>query len=413
MGKWTGKKAGVCLLAAVLGIGGITASITGKEPEVVLAGKETTSKDIQQQIDAVNRERMSAEAEKEQLEKDIEELEKKKENALEYVETLDRKLTKLAEKIEQNESDMAVVQEEIEELQVQKEEAEADRERQYDTMKKRIKYMYENGSEGYLELLLASNSLSELFNRTEYISRVTSYDQQMLQNYQETCDRIAETQRELDENLQELEEIEESLAQEKKSVDVLMGKKKEQLRKYSNTIQEKSSAIEEQKKLLEEQENELERLLEEQRKKIAEENAASDDYEGDTSGKYRWPLPIAGRISSYFGNRTAPTAGASSYHKGIDIAIPVGTRVLATRAGKVVTATYSTSAGNFVGVYHGNGVYSYYMHCSSLSVEVGDVVSKGQQVALSGNTGISTGPHLHFAIYENGAYVNPLLYVSQ
>ena len=78
-----------------------------------------------------------------------------------------------------------------------------------------------------------------------------------------------------------------------------------------------------------------------------------------------------------------------------------------------MTASYSSSAGNYVAIYHGDGVYSYYMHCSKLSVGVGEEVSRGQQVALSGNTGISTGPHLHFAIYANGAYVDPLNYVSQ
>lgn len=77
-----------------------------------------------------------------------------------------------------------------------------------------------------------------------------------------------------------------------------------------------------------------------------------------------------------------------------------------------MTATYSSSAGNYVAIYHGDGVYTYYMHCSSLSVSVGDQVAQGQTIALSGSTGISTGPHLHFAVNVNGQYVNPLNYVS-
>jgi murein DD-endopeptidase MepM/ murein hydrolase activator NlpD len=87
--------------------------------------------------------------------------------------------------------------------------------------------------------------------------------------------------------------------------------------------------------------------------------------------------------------------------------------VLATKEGKVVTATYSSSAGNYVAIYHGNGLYSYYMHCSLLNVSVGDKVKQGQVIARSGSTGISTGPHLHFAIYKNGNYVNPMYYVKQ
>ena len=88
--------------------------------------------------------------------------------------------------------------------------------------------------------------------------------------------------------------------------------------------------------------------------------------------------------------------------------MPSGTPVLAAKAGTVVTASYSSSAGNYVTVYHGNGVYSYYMHCSSLNVSVG---TKGQQIALSGSTGVSTGPHLHFALYMNGTYVDPMNYL--
>ena len=100
-------------------------------------------------------------------------------------------------------------------------------------------------------------------------------------------------------------------------------------------------------------------------------------------------------------------------HKGIDIATPTGTIVRAAKAGTVVTATYSASAGNFVAIYHGDGVYTYYMHNSSLRVSVGEKVTRGQTIALSGSTGISTGPHLHFAVYAHGSYVNPLNYVSR
>ena len=180
------------------------------------------------------------------------------------------------------------------------------------------------------------------------------------------------------------------------------------------------------------QEEELEKLLEEQRRKAeqeARERAEREKQQQNQSKQpgqsktpvmpeqtekgYRWPLGVSGTITSYFGYRNKPTDGASTYHKGIDISVPVGTAVLAARTGTVVTAAYSASAGNYIALYHGNGAYSYYMHCSSLSVGVGEKVSAGQQVALSGNTGISTGPHLHFAIYANGVYVNPLDYVSQ
>lgn len=454
MKKKVGIVVGLWLVGAVLIGSGVLNPVIYLENQgeafTVQAGKESSSDDIQKKIDEVNRQKESVEEEKEQLEKDIAEIETKKSNVLEYVESLDNKMQELSEKMEQNELNIVSVKQQIKKLRREKRQAEADKENQYDTMKKRIKYMYENGSEGYLELLLGADSLSELFNRAEYVNRVTSYDNNMLFNYQKLCSKIEKSQRKLEQNLEQLEQLKESLELEKDSVDILMERKTEELKKYQTLISDKSSEVEAKDDMLQEQEDELEALLAAQRKKVEQEakekeeekkkeekkkeeekqpsNNSSDNTSNNTSnnttpkpsaspnqteGGYQWPLAVSGRISSYFGYRDAPTAGASTFHKGIDIAVPVGTCVLATKAGTVVTATYSASAGNYIALYHGNGVYSYYMHCSVLSVGVGTQVSKGQQIALSGNTGISTGPHLHFAIYANGAYVNPLNYVSQ
>lgn len=136
------------------------------------------------------------------------------------------------------------------------------------------------------------------------------------------------------------------------------------------------------------------------------------DSNPSVSVSFRWPLGVAGKITSNFGNRESPTAGASTYHKGIDISAPAGTTIYAAAAGKVVTAQYSSSAGNYIMIYHGNSTYTVYMHCSSLSVSVGQSVEQGQAIGAVGSTGYSTGAHLHFGISINGSYVNPLSYVS-
>ena len=85
---------------------------------------------------------------------------------------------------------------------------------------------------------------------------------------------------------------------------------------------------------------------------------------------------------------------------------------MAAADGVVTTATYSSSAGNYVVISHGNGLSTVYMHCSSLSVSAGQKVSQGQTIAAVGSTGYSTGPHLHFGVISNGSYVNPLGYVN-
>ena len=122
--------------------------------------------------------------------------------------------------------------------------------------------------------------------------------------------------------------------------------------------------------------------------------------------------PISGgRISSYFGRRTAPTAGASTYHRGVDWATPVGTAVYASSGGTVVQAGWGSGYGYVVYINHPDGRQTRYGHLSRIYVSAGQQVRQGQVIAASGNTGRSTGPHLHFEILINGAQVNPLNYL--
>ena len=111
-------------------------------------------------------------------------------------------------------------------------------------------------------------------------------------------------------------------------------------------------------------------------------------------------LPLAGgyTITSGFGSRTDPTGYSGSQHDGIDLATSAGTPILASRAGEVVEASYHPSAGNHVIILHDNGLYTYYMHMTSIGTSVGSVVEAGQTIGTVGSTGNSTGAHLHFGI---------------
>lgn len=123
--------------------------------------------------------------------------------------------------------------------------------------------------------------------------------------------------------------------------------------------------------------------------------------------------PISGgRLSSNFGRRSAPTRGASTYHKGVDWATPVGTAVVASSAGTVVRAGWGSGYGYVVYINHQDGRQTRYGHLSKVLVKVGQTVSQGEKIALSGNTGRSTGPHLHFEILIGGSQVNPLQYLN-
>ena len=123
--------------------------------------------------------------------------------------------------------------------------------------------------------------------------------------------------------------------------------------------------------------------------------------------------PISGgRLSSGFGKRKAPKKGASTYHKGIDWATPVGTAVCASSGGVVSRAGWGSGYGYVVMIDHPDGKQTRYGHLSKILVKSGQTVKQGQKIALSGNTGVSTGPHIHFEILVNGVQVNPLKYMQ-
>jgi murein DD-endopeptidase len=126
-----------------------------------------------------------------------------------------------------------------------------------------------------------------------------------------------------------------------------------------------------------------------------------------------WPLTGPIRITSGFGARTAPTTGASTYHNGIDLAAPIGTAVYAPASGTVNSLYTNSEGGKQLLMKHDTGFISGFAHLASYAVAIGQSVRKGQLIAYTGNTGNTTGPHLHFSLKDKtGSYVNPLDYVA-
>lgn len=145
--------------------------------------------------------------------------------------------------------------------------------------------------------------------------------------------------------------------------------------------------------------------------KVIQENDGSGSGSGSGSGKLMWPAGNRSLISSYFGPRESPGGIGSTYHEGIDIAVGTGTTVRAADGGKVEIAGWYGGYGILVTVNHGNGMTTYYGHNSSVLVSSGQKVEKGDAIARSGNTGNSTGPHVHFGVYVSGVAKNPLNYL--
>lgn len=346
-----------------------------------------------------------------ELAKDLEEIDQAKRDSLAYIEKLDKKTEKVEKEQEELQNRITQTQTRLSDAEEELSAAEEEKQHQYTTMKQRIKYMYENGNQDYLELLFSSDSVAELLNRTEYIEKISSYDKKIFRRFEKICTRVAQKKQEIDETLTSLQEMKQDADAQKEALKELKKKKKDEIRQYNNAMKKKQSKANAYAKKAAQAEAEVERLIEEKQREIDLKNDMGGGNSGST--KLRWPLKVSGRLSSGFGPRKSPTAGASSYHKGQDIAVPTGTPIVAAGSGTVVTATYSSSAGNYVMISHGNKLYTVYMHCSRLAVSAGDTVTSGQIIAYAGSTGISTGSHLHFSVIKNGTYVDPLIYVKQ
>lgn len=371
----------------------------------------------------------SMEEEKKKVESTLKELEGKKSDTAAYVKELDRNLSALAGELTKLEGDISQKEEQIEEAKVELETAKITENRQYEDMKLRIQYMYENGQTGLLESMMQSESIAELLNRAEYASQITSYDRKMLEEYRKTRQEVALKEEALKTEHQELLTLQDSTKAKQSSVKTLMASKEAELASYETKIASAQGEIDQYNADIKAQEEHMARVEAEIRRKEEEARKAEEARRaeeakknqssagGDSTVKkgntnFIWPCPASGRISSAFGDRSSPTEGVSTNHKGIDIPAPSGSSIVAAADGKVVISTYSYSAGNYIMIDHGGGLTTVYMHCSQLLVKEGETVKQGQTIAKVGSTGYSTGPHLHFGVRSGGSYVNPSGYVS-
>ena len=370
------------------------------------------------QVQDAKRQAASLEEEKKRVESTLKSLESLKEDTVSYVRELDSSLAVLNEELTVLEQEIAGKEEDIAQVQKELEKAREQEEEQYEMMKLRIRYMYEKGDISYLDLLFQAESISQLLNRAEYISQISSYDRKKMNEYVQTKAEIVDRESRLQAEHEELLALQQSTEQKHHSVEQLLSAKSSELQLYENQIASAQDQISEYEKDLKAQEDKIRQMEAEIRRKEEEARkaaqAAGKQYNTPSIGniKFIWPCPGSKRITSNFGGRSSPTEGASSNHQGMDIGAPTGTDIVAAAAGEVTISTYSYSAGNYLMINHGGGVYTVYMHCSQLLVSAGEKVSQGQVIAKVGSTGVSTGPHLHFGIRVNGSYVYPAGYVS-
>lgn len=385
------------------------------------------------------------------VEKILSDLEAKKGDSEAYLRELDAKVSEIANNIYQLDLQITQKNTEIASTQELIQKTEVEISEQYEAMKLRIQYMYENGNASYVSMILDSKSIGDFLNRAEYITELTSYDRNMLDELQVKKNELEAAKASLDKQLADLQELQATAESEKAATEQLVEAKNQEIAAFNASITDAQSQIKDLEEDIEAQqalvlemesiearrkaEEESRKKAEEESRKKAEEESKKKAAEDATrkngsssqpttekpttsnvvtsNGKFIWPLSSNTYISSYFSTRNNPFGGSNTeFHNGIDIPASTGTPIMAVSGGQIAWSSFSSSAGNWIGIDHGNGVYSVYMHMSSRLVKEGEYVSAGQTIGLVGSTGRSTGPHLHLSIRLNGSYVDPLNYVS-
>ena len=429
--------------------------------------KADTTKSYQDEIDAAKAKKEALEKERNELEQKVEELKQQKEDMDAYIENMDMQYLEIMYSIEELETDIAEHEALLIETQEMLKQVKVREEEQYDTMKKRIRYLYENGETSCFDVLLGKGTLTDMLNEMEYRAAITEYDNGLLERYNATKLQVQATEElllaQLDEltamresrefELSQVEELITAKAAELEALAASIGVDEDMLFRYWDEIvtmgadieelekkeaeriaeeerkrkeeEERLRREEEERKRREEEERkrkeeELRKLKEEEERKRKEEElrkqAEAELKASQSIENMLWPVPKSGRVTSKYGYRSAPVAGATTFHEAIDIGVGNLSRkdrtVVAALAGTVTKTGYSTSGGNYIYIDHGNGLVTRYLHAYEVYVKKGQKVERGEAIMEAGTTGYSSGPHLDFSIWINNVSVDPLKYIS-
>lgn len=264
-------------------------------------------------------------------------------------------------------------------------------------LNERLRVMYKTGTIGYVEVLFGAEDFTDLLSRIDMIQMIVVHDQNLISFLKEQRDIVATKKLELEESQKQLLAL----------IDTKMKKQDELTVALNNLIAYKQDLKNDESAMIE-----LEKATQNDADKITDlikNLKLAATYVG---GEMMWPVPGKYSISSYFGNRLHPISKEYTMHTGIDIESPRKTPFVAAQTGTVVFANWFAGYGKAIIIDHGGGYTTLYGHLDVISVNVGDVVKKGEVIGQTGNTGYSTGPHLHFEVRMNGEYVDPLTYVK-
>jgi murein DD-endopeptidase MepM/ murein hydrolase activator NlpD len=343
------------------------------------------------------------------------------------------KVNNLSSQIDSYESQINSLKNEIEtktnevnELQKKLDELEAEREKNQSLLDERLVTLYESGEVSYLDMLLSSTDLTEFISSYYMIETLTAADKELIQNLENDKKEIADTQEKVNSSLNEietkkseLETVQQQLSDAKDEEQTKVDKLTEQSHDLESDVEEYEKKMKELDAKEKAQEAALQKKYEEAKKKAEQGNSSGSSSNSGGSSSSGSAVSSKGFIRPVKTGSITATMYYSSgkYHGAVDFGVSVGTPVYAAADGIVVTSTWggSDSYGYYIKIKHYNGLYTLYAHGSSLVVSVGQEVKQGQLIMYSGNTGNSTGPHLHFEVRVSpGGYSNrdnPLNYL--
>lgn len=261
-----------------------------------------------------------------------------------------------------------------------------------------VRNLHENGSAGYMEFLLGSSTVVDFLNRFEYVTSIMEYHKRLLDDIELNTSLLEDRYAEFESLRKTQQETIFLLESRRAAYDEIISECMTELETLNSESQAMKDFIAIKEADMEKVENQIADVIE----KLGDVDEYINKFEDES---FFWPCKISSYITSEYGYRTLE--GKLNLHKGIDI----NSRyydVFAARLGVVVTAEYSSSYGYYIIIAHSDGVQTWYAHLSKMHVKPGDVVSARDLIGVSGNTGWSTGPHLHFEIRVDGSPVNPL-----
>ncbi len=317
-------------------------------------------------------------------------------NSVEYeINQLDSEILKLAAEELKLELELANIEQNIQTKEAEIEEIKTQIALSNELLEQRLRSMYKNGAVGYLEVLFNSNDIGDFLTRIDMIQRIVNNDVNILEELEQKHTTLEIAQMELQNEKNNYHSSMQAVKSKKNDIEIASRAKETYMNSLVGSIEE----LKEQEKKLLDASNEIEKKIKQAQLEMK--------YAG---GEMTWPSPGYFTITSPYGMRPHPLYGYWSMHTGVDLRIPMKQKIVAMNSGQVSYAGWYGAYGNIVLIDHGGGISTLYAHNTSVVVSEGQNVTKGQLVAYSGTTGMSTGPHLHFEVRVNGEHKNPMTY---